>query len=164
MKLYELSEAYAFLMNRLDQCQSDDEELAVLIELNDLSEDISEKGEVYARIIRNKQAEAEALDAEIKRLQRRKKSAENTVSRLKDYILFAMDIAGAAEIITPIGKWKIQNNAPSVVILDERAVPEEFTVPQPPKAMKTAIMQHFKETGEIPEGCEIIQGQSVRFR
>ena len=164
MKLYELTEAYADLMSRLEDCNTSAEEEAVLAEIDAVSQDIASKGEAYARIIRNKLADAAAIESEIKRLQARKKSAENTVERLKENILYAMGMVGATELNTTIGKWRIHKNVPSVVIMDEAKIPNEFTVPQPPKILKIAIMQHFKETGEIPEGCDIVQSEGVRFR
>lgn len=164
MKLYDLTATWADLVAMLDDCQTADEESAVLAQIESVSTDISERGEAYARIIRNKIAEAAGYETEIKRLTTLKKSADNTVSRLKENILYAMGMVGATELNTSIGKWKIQKNAPSVVILDESKIPEEFTVPQPPKIMKVAIMQHFRETGEIPEGCDVVQSEGVRFR
>lgn len=164
MKLYELTEAYADLVSRLEDCQNEHEESVVLAGIEAVSDDIAAKGEAYARIMRNKLAEVAAYEAEIKRLQARKNSAYNTVVRLKENILYAMGMVGATELSTSIGKWRVQKNAPSVAITDEAKVPEEFTVPQPPKIMKIAIMQHWKETGEIPEGCDIIHGEGIRFR
>ena len=164
MKLYELTEAYSELISRLEDCQNALEESEVLSAIDAVSEDIAAKGEAYARIMRNKMAEAAGFEAEIKRLQARKKSAENTVERLKENILYAMGMVGATELNTTIGKWRMQKNVPSVVIMDESKIPEEFTVPQPPKIVKVAIMQHYKETGEIPEGCDIVQTEGVRFR
>ena len=164
MKLYELTEAYSELISRLEDCQNALEESEVLSAIDAVSEDIAAKGEAYARIMRNKMAEAAGFEAEIKRLQARKKSAENTVERLKENILYAMGMVGATELNTTIGKWRMQKNVPSVVIMDESKIPEEFTAPQPPKIVKVAIMQHYKETGEIPEGCDIVQTEGVRFR
>ena len=164
MKLYELTEAYAELISRLEDCQNAIEESEVLSAIDAVSEDIAAKGEAYARIMRNKMAEAAGFEAEIKRLQARKKSAENTVERLKENILYAMGMVGATELNTTIGKWRVQKNVPSVVITDEAKIPEEFTIPQPPKIVKIAIMQHYKDTGEIPDGCDVIQTEGVRFR
>ena len=164
MKLYELTEAYAELLSRLEDCQSAQEESEVLAAIDAVSEDIAAKGEAYARIIRNKLAEIAGYEAEIKRMQARKNSAKNTVNQLKGNLLYAMGMVGATELSTTIGKWKIQKNPPSVVILDENKIPDEFTVPQPPKIMNSAILQHFSETGEIPEGCDVVQSEGIRFR
>lgn len=164
MKLYELTEAYADLLSRLEDCQNDDEETLILAQIEFVNDSIGDKAEAYARIIRNLTADSIGYEAEIKRLTARKKIADNAIARLKQIIHYAMEMVGATEINTTIGKWKVQKNQPSVVILDESKIPDEFTVPQPPKIMKVAIMQHFKETGEIPEGCDVVQSEGVRFR
>ena len=78
-------------------------------------------------------------------------------------MLFALGLAGANELRTTIGKWRVQQNPPKVEILDESEIPEEFFVPQPPKLMNSLIMAHWKETGEIPDGCDIVRAESVRF-
>lgn len=164
MKLYELTEAYSDLVAALEDCQNEDEETLILAQIEFVSDSIGDKGEAYARIIRNLTADAIGYEAEIKRLTARKKIVDNAVVRLKQIIHYAMEMVGATEINTSIGKWKIQKNPLSVVVLDEGKIPEEFTVPQPPKIMKVAILQHFKETGEIPEGCDVVQSEGVRFR
>lgn len=164
MRLYELTEAYMDLVSMLDDCQSESEMAAVLSEIESVSECIADKGEYYARLIRNWQAEATAYEAEEKRLKKLRQVRENAVDRLKNNLLYAMGIAGATELTTSIGKWKIQKNPISVVVMDETKVPEEFTVPQPAKIVKAAILNHFGETGEIPEGCDIVQSEGVRFR
>jgi hypothetical protein len=162
-RLYQLTEAYADLVGQLEDCQTEEERFAVLEALDAIGSDIADKGEAYARIMRNSQAEAEALDKEIRRLTAKKKAAENTVERLKSHMLFALGLAGANELRTTIGKWRVQQNPPKVEILDETEIPEEFFVPQPPKLMNSLIMAHWKETGEIPDGCDIVHAESVRF-
>lgn len=159
-----LVDDYVYILSRLDDCQTAEEEEAILAELEAVSDDVSTKAENYARIIRNMLAEIAGYETEIKRMQARKKSKENAVERLKGYILYCMNLVGATELRTSIGKWKIQKNPISIAILDESKIPEEFTVPQPPKVIKSAIAQHFKQTGEIPDGCEIVQSEGVRFR
>ena len=163
-KLYELTEAYVDLLAQLEDCTTPDEEAAIASMIDSISDDIARKGEAFARLIRNLQSDADGYAAEIKRLTRRKQIAENAIERLKGNILFSMGLAGATELHTTIGKWRIQKNPPSVVISDESKVPEEFTLPQPPKVVKSMIMAYWKDTGEIPEGCDIVQSEGVRFR
>ena len=163
-KLYELTEAYVDLLSRIEDCTTPDEEAEIAAQIDSLSDDIARKGEAFARLCRNLQSDANGYEAEIKPLQQRKKVAENAIERLKGNILFSMGLAGATELHTTIGKWRVQKNPPSVVISDEAKVPEEFTLPQPAKVVKALIMAHWKETGEIPEGCDIVQTEGVRFR
>lgn len=163
-KLYELTEAYVDLLAMLEDCTTDAERDSIFEEINALDGAIADKGEAYARMMRNAQADADAYEKEIKRLQAKKKAADNMIERLKNNIIFAMGIAGATELNTSIGKWRIQQNPPSVKILDPEEVPEEFALPQPPKISNALILAHWKETGEIPDGCDIVRNDGVRFR
>ena len=125
---------------------------------------IAEKADNYARYLRNKQAEVDGLDKEITRLQKRKRSAENRIEQLREHMRFAMGVAGATEITTQLGKWTVRKNEPRVEVLDESEVAPEFFDPQPPKLMKSRLQQHWKDTGEIPDGCDVVQSESMQFR
>ena len=164
MKLYELTEAFLDLMSQIEECESPEEEAAIAAQIDSISDDIARKGEAFARMIRNLESDIASYDTEIKRLQKNKKTAENMVARLKGHILFSMGVAGATELHTTIGKWRIAKNPPKVVITDETKLPSEYFVEQPPKLMPSLIMQNYRDTGEIPDGCEIVQEESVRFR
>lgn len=163
-KLYELTEAYVELMAQLEDCSSPEEEAMLAAQIDSIGDDIARKGEAFARICRNLQADADAYEGEIKRLQKRKKTTENMIERLKGNILFSMGIAGATELHTTIGKWSVQKNPPKVVITDETLVPDDFRVHQPSKIMNSMILHHWNETGEIPAGCDVVRADSVRFR
>lgn len=163
-KLYELTEAYVDLMAQLEECETDFQRDAVFAALESINDSISEKGEAYARMMRNAQADSEAYEKEIKRLENHKKAADNLVKKLKNYIAYAMGIAGATELNTSIGKWKLQKNNPSVEILDADKIPERFREIPPPKVKNSLILNYWRETGEIPDGCEIVRTESVRFR
>ena len=164
MKLYELTDTYAELVAQLDDCETEDEAAQLWAQIDEIGSSIAEKADNYARYLRNKQAEAKSLDDEIKRLQKRKKAAENTVDQLREHMKFAMGVAGATEIKTALGKWTVRKNAPHVEVLDESEVAPEFFEPQPPKLSKSKLLKHWKDTGEIPDGCDIAQSESVQFR
>lgn len=162
--LYELSGQYVAVLTALDLCEDDTEEQQLLSQLDELSGDIADKGEAYARILRNEQAEADAFAAEIKRLTARKAAKERTIAHLKENLLGAMRLTGTTQLATGIGKWRIQKNPASVAVLDEAAIPTEYLIPQPAKVDKRAILAAYKETGEIPEGTDIVQTDGLRFR
>ena len=164
MKLYELTDAYAELAALLDECESEEEAAQLWAQMDEIGASIAEKADNYARFLRNKQAEADGLDKEIARLQKRKRSAENRIEQLREHMKFAMGVAGATEIRTALGKWTVRKNAPRVEVLDESEVAPEFFEPQPPKLMKSRLQQHWKDTGEIPDGCDVVQSESVQFR
>ena len=164
MKLYELTDAYAALAALLDECENEEEAAQLWAQMDEVGASIAEKADNYARLLRNKQAEADSLGKEIERLQKRKRSAENRIEQLREHMRFAMGVAGATEITTQLGKWTVRKNEPRVKVLDESEVAPEFFDPQPPKLMKSRLQQHWKDTGEIPDGCDVVQSESMQFR
>ena len=164
MKLYELTDAYAELAALLDDCESEEEAAQLWAQMDAVSASIAEKADNYARLLRNKQAEVDGMDKEIARLQKRKRSAENQIENIREHMKFAMGIAGATEIRTALGKWTVRKNPPKVNVLDESEIAPEFFDPQPPKLSKSRLLKHWKDTGEIPDGCDVVIAESVQFR
>ena len=164
MKLYELTDAYAELAALLDECESEEEAAQLWAQMDEIGASIAEKANNYARFLRNKQAEVDGLDKEIARLQKRKRSAENQIEQLREHMKFAMGVAGATEIRTTLGKWTMCRNPPRVEVIDESEIAPEFFDPQPPKLSKSKLLKHWKDTGEIPDGCDVVQSESMQFR
>jgi len=162
--IYELSTEYAALMAEYEMAEDEERRAEVWAMIDALQDDIADKAEAYARIMRNMQAEADAYKAEAQRLQKRQKAAENAVEQLKGRLLNAMQAVGANEISTTIGKWRVQMNPWSVNILDDAAIPAEYHIPQPDKIDKAAILKHFKASGELLNGVEMTQTAGLRFR
>lgn len=162
--LYEIEARYADLLTALDCAETEEEAEALWSQLDAMEADVKDRAEAYARIVRSKQAEAESYKAEAQRLARRQKAAENTAERLKARLLDCMQRLDLKDVQTSIGKWRIQMNPASCQVLDEAQVPEEFHVKQPDKIDKTAILKHWKYTGELLPGVEITQTAGLRFR
>ena len=160
--LYELTRDYMELLGRLDEAPEEAEQIFAALEA--LNEDIGEKAEAYARIIQSKEREAEMYAAEIKRLQSLKTGALNIVDRLRGNLLASMLLAEVPALSTSIGTWKVKSNPKSVMILDERLIPERFFQPQPMKLDKRAMLAEHKETGEIFPGVDFVNTKRVEFR
>lgn len=169
-KLYELTDAYAGLVAMLEDVETEEQAFEIISQIDAVTSDISEKAENYAMILKNLKADADELSAkasifkaEADRLSAKAKAKENYCKRLKEYLLFAMELAGLKQIPTNIGKFYTQTTT-SIEVLDAWEVPEQFTTPQPPKVDKTAIKLAFMGTGEIPPGIEVKFVNGVRFR
>lgn len=169
-KLYEMTGAYADLVAMLMDCETEEQEAEIIAQIDAVTSDMSIKAENYAKILLNLKAIAEEMNAKAKifrteadRIAAKAKSAENNAKRLKEYLLFSMEVAGLKQIPTSIGKFYTQKTT-SVEVLDAWAVPEQFTTPQPPKVDRDAIKKAFKETGELFEGVEIKITNGLRFR
>lgn len=169
-KLYELTDQYAALIAQLEDAESEEQESEILSQIDALSEDINEKAENYAKIRANLKATANELTAqasifkaEADRLFAKAKAAENSIKRMNNYLLCAMELAGLKQLPTSIGKFYTQQTT-SVEVLDAWAVPAEYTTPQPPKVDKVALKKAYQQTGEILDGVEIKVTNGVRFR
>lgn len=164
MTLYELTEGYASLLGMYDAAETPEEREDILDMMAGVEGDISDKAEAYARIIRNKLAEAEAFKVEADRLTAKRKAAEAVVDRLKEAITTAMKLTGTQEIPTTIGKWRLTMNPWSCEVTDPDSVPEEWHVPQPDKIDRAGLLKRFRETGELIDGVEFRQTSGARFR
>lgn len=162
--LYELSAEMADLMEAYDMAANDAERDEAVQSIIGLQGAISEKADTYAKIIRNKLAEADAFKKEAKRLTDKARTAENLAERLKDAMLDAMKLTGQREIVTTIGKWRVQNNPWACDVVDIERVPAEYHIKQEDKIDKVALLKQFKETGEIIPGCTFRQEQGIRFK
>lgn len=162
--MYELTAQYAALVDRYDAAADDEERAEVLAMLDEINDSIADKAEAYARIMRNKKGEAEMYKAEAKRLDQRAKAAEAVIDNLKARLMDAMKMANATELTTSIGRWRTQYGPWSANVTDEALVPAEYRIPQPDKIDRKAMIDHFKQTGEILDGVEFVRQPNLQFR
>lgn len=155
MKLYDIAEIYENLENI-------DDEVAVATAMDAVEAALEEKLESTAKVIRNLEAEAEALEAEEKRLKARKTAVRNRIADIKGYVQVNLEAMGKDKVTSGIFKWSIQANAPSVNILDESLIPDNFWKIER-KPMKTEIKKAI-EAGELTEGVELVRTKSLRLR
>ena len=155
MKLYDIAEIYENLENI-------DDEVAVATAMDAVEATLEEKLESTAKVIRNLEAEAEALEAEEKRLKARKTAVRNRIADIKGYVQVNLEAMGKDKVTSGIFKWSIQANAPSVNILDESLIPDNFWKIER-KPMKTEIKKAI-EAGELTEGAELVRTKSLRLR
>lgn len=155
MKLYDLAEIYENLENI-------DDEVAVVAAMDSVDAALEEKLESTAKVIRNLEAEADGLEAEEKRLKARKAAVKNRIADIKGYVQQNLEAMGKDKVTSGIFKWSIQANAPSVNILDESLIPDDYwKIERMP--MKTEIKKAI-ESGELTEGVELVRTKSLRLR
>ena len=165
MTLYELTDQYVGLMSALEEGTETDEEWDALCAQYQLTADeIGEKCEVIAKIMRNLKAEAEAVKAEKMRLASRQTALENSAERLKKLVENFMLAADVSKVKTTIGNYTIQKFPPSLTVTDLAQIPERFLIPQLPKVDAKAMIAEWKTTGEIFDGAEISQRKGIVFK
>ena len=159
MKLYELAQNYAQLMEMAEEMESD----ALVDTLESLQEAIEDKAENVAKLIKNLEADVKVIRDEEKRLAERRQVIENKVERLKSYLQEQLETAGLQKVKRPTITVSIQNNPPSVDVIDETLIPADFLIPQPAKVDKKSILERLKKGESVP-GVTLKQTKGVRIR
>lgn len=93
MRLYDIDQQLERLLELDTERMVDAEtgEILTAEEIDQLQMDRAEKIEGCLLVIKNKQAEAEAIDAEIKRLTERKRTLTNKAQWLRDYVSMSLN-------------------------------------------------------------------------
>lgn len=159
MKLYELTTNYVSLMEMAEEMDA----TTLQDTLESIEEEIHDKAENIGKLIKNINADVDALKSEEKRLADRRKSLENKVTHLKEYLQNQLEVAGLDKVKRPTLTVSIQNNPPSVEIADESLIPSDYRIPQPDKIDKKSLLTMLKDGMEI-EGVSIKQGRGLRIR
>lgn len=147
--IYELTEDYIKLLSMAED--PDIEEEVFLDTLEGIEGALEDKAEGYAKVMRQLEANAGALDTEIKRLQERKTLVTKNVERMKKTLQTMMEATGKTKFKTELFSFNVQNNPPSLVLDSEdiETIPMEYLVPQDPKIDKTKIKADIKAGKEI---------------
>lgn len=162
-KLYELAAAYKQLEILIDEDVTND----TLHESLDAIEGVLvDKGKDVAAFIRNLEVEAEAIKYAEYQMSARRKSLENRIKGIRNYLLTNMLQAGIEKIECPLFKVSVCNNPPSVIVDDEKLIPSEYMrqpEPPPPSPDKKKILEDIKQ-GVIVDGCHIEQGKTLLIK
>lgn len=107
------------------------------------------------QLIKNWEAEADAIKSEETRLSQRRKSLQNKIESLKEYIKVQMEAVEIPQIKDELFTVTVRTNPVSCEVQEPILLPEAYRrlewIP-----LKTDIIDHFKKTGEIVSGSRII--------
>lgn len=158
--LFNLKDDYKQVYDLITE-QGDEQVLNdTLASINDALED---KADGYVAVIKSLESDNVAIDEEIKRLQQRKTTNKNGVNRLKETLKETMESTGKTKFKTALNSYNIQNNPPSLNVLDEKLIPKDYWISQAPKLNKKDALAELKEGKDIP-GVEVKQTRSLRVR
>lgn len=160
LTLYNITNKFVDLMDKAQEGELTEEEYNELGE--ELAKELQNKSSNIIGYIQNSKSLLDAMKAEETRLSDMRKAGENKLDKFMQYVKECMERLDLKEIPTELGSLKINKNPMSVEIENEVEVPEEFkTIVQTTKINKTAIKNHFKETGEIIPGIKIIDDKTT---
>lgn len=159
-KLYELTGQY----NKLWDMVNDEADMEALQDtLEGLEGEITDKAESIAKLMKSIEADEQGIKGEEERLYARRKALENRRASIKEYLQQQLIGAGIDKVKGTMFTVSIQNNPPSVNIVDENLInPKYYNIPSP-VLDKKAILAELKNGIEV-SGAELQQTKGVRIR
>ena len=164
LSLYNITNKFVELMDKAQEGQLTEDEYNELG--NELALELQNKSSNIIGYIKNSESLLEAMKAEEKRLADMRKQGEKKLEKFYQYVKENMQRLGLEEIPTELGRLKITKNPMSIEIENEDEIPAEFKKEVVTTQIdKTAIKNHFKDTGEIIPGIKIIDNKtSLRIK
>lgn len=156
MQLYELTEIY---LNLKDM---DIEEGDLNAALENIDDEIETKADNIAKVLRDFDGDIEALKSEEERLAKKRKAIENRQKHIKEYLQNAMLVLDKRKFKTDLFSFNIQRNAPSLKILDESKIPEDYYKIE--KKLNKNDLKEAVKNGLFEDAAELIRTESLRIR
>ncbi|MBM7550540.1 siphovirus Gp157 family protein [Peptoniphilus gorbachii] len=156
MQLYELTEIY---LNLKDM---DIEEGDLNSALENIDDEIETKADNIAKVLRDFDGDIEALKSEEERLAKKRKAIENRQKQLKEYLQNAMLVLDKRKFKTDLFSFNIQKNAPSLRILDESKIPEDYYKIE--RKLNKNDLKEAVKSGLFTDAAELVQTESLRIR
>ena len=163
MRLFEISHDYRAVLDRVDDAEGVlDGTLEA--DLDAIVGAFEEKVDACAVVLRELDAEAEAIKAEEQRLARRRKAIEANAARLTAYVGRCLAMAGTRKVAGTRAVVSLRSNESVVVGCDVTELPAQFvrtkTVQEPDRVGLRAAL---KSGAEIP-GVALVTSDSVVIR
>lgn len=159
MTLYELTGEFLQLQNLIDDEDVTEDEAADTMSM--ILEDIDEKAEGCCYVMKNTQAEIEAIKKEKMRLAAKQSSLEKKLDRMRKVVLYAMLLTNRKSIKTPLFSLSARQTSSLVLDVPETDLPDEFkrvTVTADKEALKkfmkdnamlSTSFAHFETTDSL---------------
>lgn len=168
-KLYEISDEIVKAIEDYDLTKDTEEAGGIVptepTRLEQLQIQFNEKALGVAFYIQNLESDIESINNEVERLMTRASRYTRSISRLRQYLQYNMELAGIQKIDSPTLTLAIQNNPPKVVVEDETKVPQSYKreIPAHFEIDKNAIKEAHKNNIGV-EGTHIEQTKRLVIR
>lgn len=162
MRLYELTSDLLVLQEMLED-NIDDQ--CLLDTLEGVQGEYEIKLEAYCKVIKNLEADMDALKSEAKRLTDKRKVLENNIDRLKKAMFDSMKATGTEKVKGALFTVAIQRNGgklPVIVDVDTSELPDELV-----KIVESPDLEaigKLLETGECKYAHYGERGESLRIK
>lgn len=164
LSLYNITNKFVELMDKAQEGELTEEEYNQLGE--ELALQLQQKGSNIIGYTKNIELTIEAMKVEEKRMADNRKQLESKLDKFKQYVKDNMERLEITKMDTELGTLSIARNPISVEIEKEDEIPNEFKLEVvTTKIDRTAIKNHFKQTGEVVPGVIIVDDKtSLRIK
>lgn len=163
LTLYDLSESYLNVLNLLGEDDNEDNNQQIENILNQINEEIENKADNMAKLIKTIDANNRSIKEEKDRLSRRQLQGEAAIKRLKKYLEESMIKVNKTKFKTDLFSFNVQNFKKSVIIEDFKKVPETYLVQRAPDVDRQKLYQDLKNGLEI-EGIHLQDNKGLVIR
>ena len=163
MRLYEISAKLQSLWASAEQLAEQNQgeiPLATSLLLDELELAKEEKVINVARVIKNIEAEEEAIDNEIRQLKAKKRTAESKIDYLKGYL--ASNLEPGIRISDGVHTVSWKKNPPKVVIPDDTKVPDQFC--RFTREVSKSELQEFLKGGGECDFAQLVQESTIQIK
>lgn len=150
-KLYELACEYERLADLLDEDVDVSDALALV------TDDLTTKLGNIARVLEQLDADEVVYAAESQRLARRAEQCSKRAAKLRAYVLSVLQVRGIEKVKCDLFTVAVRRNPPSVLVLDQSAVPPEYTRTTTSTTVdRKAVLADYKASGLCVPGTEVV--------
>lgn len=166
MNLFELTSEYMQLLELAEDPDVDPEVLSDTME--GLTGEIEDKADGYAYVITEIKGDIDKIDAEIKRLQARKKTLSNSVESIKNNLYNAMLAIGKRKLKTAKHSFTIAKNGGKIPVvytadIDPENIPAEF-IKVEWDVDKDAVREYLESGNELDFARLGERGETLRIK
>lgn len=136
--------------------------------LDGMEQEFTLKAENLAQYIKSLKAEADAIDAEAKRLQQRAKSRKNRIAWMKQYLMQCMETMQLKKVDGVQARITLRSNAPSVKVTDELSLIQELERTGHADALKYQLpeirknqLKGYLKVGEVFQYAQLEPSKSI---
>ncbi|MDG1996026.1 MAG: siphovirus Gp157 family protein [Emcibacteraceae bacterium] len=148
MKLYEQTGDMLRLQEQIENGELSNDDVADTLEGMEL--DFNDKAVKIMQVAQSFDGDVSVLDAEIKRLQGKKKAIKANQDKLKEYLRYNMETSGITKISCPMFNITLRKPVQKVEVLDVDLIPDEYlTVKTEIKPDLKAILKSLKAGEEV---------------
>ena len=136
------------------------DEIDMVINLKD---DTENKAIKVAKFVKNLLSDSDQFEAEIKRMQAKKKATDNLANKLKTYLLENMQVLGIDKLGDRVFSVSIRNNPLSVNVTDAVLLPKEYQVVKVEPNKKALLDAYKKNENFNINGVAFTRTQSLKI-